>query len=432
MAWVNHILFFAISLAGVYFLFADKTYLLKDAFVKTQRFAVTNRQYLLLFIFSTAILACGNYMADRMMVTIVLLLLAIVTGKQKIGFSPAVLFYVLYLIWIIFSILFITPVKDYGFRVFLKYLYPFLIMLFASQLPVTVQYCFKALKVVIYVALFAVLWLLLITRIPFINHFFGSFVFWGPGIIDFLPIALAITLVFYSYLGEKKYLLYAALFVLPSLLTAIRTGILASAITIVVFAIIRYKTKSLPYVLLGSALLIGSVLYMPHVREKMFKKQMSTEEIVERRDELTADDIDSSGRFAMWEWSLEQFYKGKEWSGSGVGQLQAAFYTWDHPFGRLKVVHNDYIQILCDTGLIGLILYGLTMLSLIVHAFWVYFRSDNGLVKTIALVAGLTMAGMLSTLYTDNVVNYSMMTLSFPFALYGLFLALMKKKDSLV
>jgi O-antigen ligase len=157
----------------------------------------------------------------------------------------------------------------------------------------------------------------------------------------------------------------------------------------------------------------------------MFHKQLSTEEIIERGDELTTDDIDSSGRFAMWEWSLAHFYKGKEWKGSGLGVLQHAFYTWEHPFGGLRVVHNDYIQILCDTGLIGLILYGLTLLSFIVHSVIIYYRKNKvPIVRLAAIISGVSLAGMLSTLYTDNVVNYSLMTLSYPFALYGMMLGL--------
>jgi O-antigen ligase len=215
------------------------------------------------------------------------------------------------------------------------------------------------------------------------------------------------------------------LIIIPSVLGSIRTGVLASSITIVVFAIVRYKIKSLPYVILGIGVFVGTLLYVPDFRNKMFKKQLSSEEIIEQVNELTTDDIDSSGRFAMWEWSLDHFYKGKEWKGSGLGVLQNAFYTGNHPFGGLKVVHNDYVQILCDTGLIGLALYGLTLFSLIIHSFIIYYKKRKiPIVRLAAIISGVSLAGMISTLYTDNVVNYSLMTLSYPFALYGMTLGL--------
>jgi len=432
MNLINHILFFIISLAGFYILFEQKTYLVKDGFAKGKAFKITNRHYLLLFIFSMALLACGEHMANRMMVTLIMLVLALFLTNRRPSFSLTTIFYIFYLGWLLISILLITPERGYGFRVFLKYLYPFLIMLFATQLTVNAQFYFKVLKVILTIGLIAVFWQMILARIPVINSIIYSFIYWGPAIIDFYPVPLTISLLLYSETKKKKYLVYAALFVVPGILGAIRTGILASSITIMLFAIIRYRIKSLPYILIGGAVLIGSVLYIPQVRDKMFYKQMSTEDIIEKREELTTDDIDSSGRFAMWEWSLANFYHGKEWTGSGTGVLQAVFYSGQHPFGELKVVHNDYVQILCDNGLIGLILYASALLSLIIHSLFVYFISKHRIIKMAALIAGVSLAGMLSTLYTDNVVNYSMMTLSFPFALYGLFLGIKRFYSNVV
>ena len=432
MIWINHILFFIVSLAGFFILFNQRIYIVKDGFLKNKTFKITNLHYLLLFIFSMALLACGQHMANRMTVTMIILVLAIILARQRISFSATSVFYIFYLAWLILSILLITPEKGYGFRVFLKYLYPFLIMLFATQLAVNAQFYLKVLKAVIIIGLIAIFWQVILVRIPILNNIIGSFIFWGPAIIDFYPVPLTISLLLYSETKKKKYLIYAALFVIPSILGAIRTGILAYSITVILFAIIRYRIKSLPYVLIGTAIFIGSILYIPQVRDKMFREQMSAEEIITQREELTTDDIDSSGRFAMWEWSLERFYKEKEWAGSGVGVLQATFYSLRHPFGSIRIVHNDYVQILCDTGLIGLILYASTLLSLIIHSLFVYFTSKQKAVKMAAFVAGVSLAGMLSTLYTDNVVNYSMMTLSFPFALYGLFLSIKRFYSNVV
>jgi O-antigen ligase len=160
----------------------------------------------------------------------------------------------------------------------------------------------------------------------------------------------------------------------------------------------------------------------------MFLKQLSTEEIIENREELSTDDIDSSGRFTMWKWSLKNFYEGKELQGSGLGVLQAVFYSGSHPFGAIRIIHNDYIQILCDTGIIGLILYGLIMVALFFHSFHSFLKKNQvQVVRIAALISGVSLAGILSTLYTDNVVNYTLMTLSYPFGIYGMFLGLNKK-----
>ncbi|MDR0866399.1 MAG: O-antigen ligase family protein [Candidatus Symbiothrix sp.] len=429
MGIINYILFILLTVLGFYYLFVQRPYQLRNAGSKNQYFIADNHQYLLLFIFATAIISCGaNLMANRLMITIIWVALGIFLSKQSLRFSIVTFFYLLYLVWLIIAI-FYSPVKSYGFRVLLKYLYPFLIMLFASKITTSLPFYMKALQVILYMALYAAC--LFILRIPWLGSFIWSFTFYGPAIIDFFPVVIALSLVYYSYSNEKKYLFFVLLFIIPSVMGAIRTGILASSITIVVFAIVRYNLKSLPYVAVGVCLLIGTVLYVPAVRDKMFVKQMSTDEIIDRGEDISKEDIDSSGRFAMWDWSLKNFYKGKEWKGSGLGVLQNAFYNEKHPFGKLKVVHNDYIQILCDTGLIGLILYALTFLSLVIHSFVIYFNNRSvPIVKFAALISGVSLAGMISTLYTDNVVNYSLMTLSFPFALYGMMLSLRKKDSS--
>ncbi|GHS97415.1 hypothetical protein FACS189421_04180 [Bacteroidia bacterium] len=424
MEIVNYILFFILTVIGIYYLFVQKQIGIKSAIHKDKYFLADNYQYLFLFILATAILAGGNIMANRLLITIILSFLAIVLTKQNLTISITGVFYIVYLLWLVIAILY-SPVKLYGFRVFLKYLYPFLIMLFASKIANSTEFYRKVLHIIIYVALYGVVSFFILEKIPVVGNLFRIINFWNPAVLDFLPVVITICFVFYSYSKQRKYLILIVLFVIPSIVFMNRTGLLAASITIVVFAIVRYKVKSLPYALLGVALLVGTVLYVPSVREKMFKKQLSSEEIIERGEELTTDDIDSSGRFAMWKWSLGHFYKGKEWKGSGLGVLQHAFYTWDHPFGKLRVVHNDYIQILCDTGLIGLILYGLTMFSLIIHSLIIYYTKRKvPIVRLAAIISGVSLAGMLSTLYTDNVVNYSLMTLGYPFALYGMTLGL--------
>jgi O-antigen ligase len=427
MGIINYILFFILTIIGLYYLFNQKQIRLKSVIHKDKYFLVDNYQYLFLFILTTTILASGNTMANRLLVTIIFSLLAIVLTKQNLLLSITGLFYIIYLLWLVIAI-FYSPVKIYGFRVFLKYLYPFLIMLFASKITNSPEFYRKVLQIILYVGFYGVCFFLFIRRLPFVGNLFGDITFWGPAILDFFPVTITICLVFYSYSKQRKYLIFTALIIIPSIFTSNRTGLLAASITIVVFAIVRYKIKSLPYVILGLGVFIGTLLYVSDFRDKMFKKQLSSEEIIERGEELTIDDIDSSGRFAMWEWSFAHFYKGKKWKGSGLGVLQHAFYTWDHPFGGLRVVHNDYVQILCDTGLIGLVLYALTVFSLIIHSFIIYYTKRKvPLVRIAAIISGVSLAGMLSTLYTDNVVNYSLMTLGFPFALYGMMIGLNQK-----
>ena len=71
-------------------------------------------------------------------------------------------------------------------------------------------------------------------------------------------------------------------------------------------------------------------------------------------------------------------------------------------------------------------LYLLAVLAVIIHSFVVYQKSSDIAIKMCAIVAGSSLAGVALTMYTDNVVNYSMATLSYPFGFYGMMLGLIK------
>ena len=225
---------------------------------------------------------------------------------------------------------------------------------------------------------------------------------------------------------KRKDLYLALLFMLPSVLWVFRTSIMGTAMAIMVFMFFKYKLKSLPFISGVLVLFIVAIFTIPSVKGKMFRGEDKT--LTEFQEgKISMDDIDSNGRFAMWEWSFDTYYEGREAIGSGTGNLQRAFYALEHGIGSIKIVHNDYVQILCDNGLIGLVLFAATYLCLIIHSFIVFQkRRYPWYIKVCAITAGASAAGILLTMYTDNVINYSMATISYPCAFYGIMLGLEK------
>ncbi len=203
---------------------------------------------------------------------------------------------------------------------------------------------------------------------------------------------------------------------------------MGTTIALMIFALFKYKLKALPAIFGVFILFIIIVFSFEPVKNKMFidSNGKSVEQLQNRQ--ITADDINSNGRFAMWEWALKKFYDGKELTGSGTGNLQETFYALRHPFGTIKICHNDYVQILCDNGLIGLVLFGGSMLLIIFHCFFVFQHKDYGpAIKIAAISAGSSLGGMLLSMYTDNAINYTMATFSFPLGCYGMMLGLIQK-----
>ena len=422
---VQLLLFIIITALSVRYIFTPVT-LIPHPFVEKAKFQATGTQCFLLFLLASSILSLGNFMAMRLFVSILLVLIAIFYDKNRPAFSITTLTYALFLLWLLCAIYY-SPVREYGFRVFLKYSYPFLLLILAAKLSSNPVYAHKALKVIFMVGVVGALYLFVVLRIPLLSRLLSPYMWWFPAILDFMGVPLAISLAYYTMLKKKKYLWSCLLFVLPCLVNVNRTGLLVVSISIAIFALIRYNLRSIPYLLLAGGILIGSILYIPSIREKMFVKEYSAEYIIENRDILTAEDINSSGRFAMWEWSLKNYYEGNELFGSGLGVLQERFYSLDHPFGELQVVHNDYVQLLCDTGLVGLILYVSIFVFMIVHSISIFYSKNNQpVVKLLAIISATSIAGMTAALYTDNAVNYSLMTLGYPFAIYGMMVGLRK------
>lgn len=112
-----------------------------------------------------------------------------------------------------------------------------------------------------------------------------------------------------------------------------------------------------------------------------------------------------------------------EITGSGTGSVQQYMYN-NFIFGGLKVPHSDFVQMRCDNGLIGLILYATITLLVFYDCFRTHHTTNHTGVKICSIVAGASMMGVFVTLYSDNVVNYSMATLSMPFGFYGMMLGL--------
>ncbi len=422
---VVYLIFAVMILMGFRYVVLPKS-TIRNPFDRKQSVTVTGIQHFVLFTFSTGIIMLTGLSAERLMVWLVLVIISLLIDKHEFvgGRNITVWFYILFLLWLLVSLA-ITPEKIYGFRVFLKYLFPLLFMLLAAKLTIVPIFYFRALKNIFQMAIVAALYLLILSRFLPLFWFLSDIVWNIAAIQDFMLIGVAIALMYHMLHNKKKYLLYVLAFFSCSIAWTNRTGLLASSITLALYFLIRYKIKALPYIILFAGLFLGIVLYVDGFREKMFKKEMSSEEVVGQRESLSTEDINSSGRFAMWEWSMALYFHEHEWTGSGLGVLQAKFYSLDHPFAPLQVVHNDYVQILCDTGLIGLILYAGILLSLVIHAFSTFWNAKKPMiVRGAGMLAGLTMGGMISTLYTDNVVNYSLLTLTYPFGLYGMFLGL--------
>lgn len=379
--------------------------------------------------FSTGLLAFSapaglDLMALRLFALEGLCLLCLLSIKNRPIWSLPALLYLVFLLWLTVGLLY-TPAATYGIRVILKYLYPLLILLTASAVIRNPEVFLKSSRGARLVALVSII----ISFIPYLGGLVFPGVFWyGTGrAINYISMCMFSLAIFCCGGHNKKDFWYAVLFAAPCLLWVLRTSIMGTIVALMCFAFFKHKLKSLPVIAGIIALGISSIFLIPAVKEKMFNNQdVSFADFSEGK--LSKDSVNSNARFAMWEYFENKFYRGTEIIGSGTGTCQQHFYN-NYLFGGLKVMHSDIVQMKCDNGLIGLFLYYASIILIIFHSFRVFSsKKQTPWIRICALTAGSSMAGVAVTMYSDNVVNYSMCTLSYPFGFYGMMLGLLKAK----
>lgn len=428
MVILNLLSFFIITYYGYKFLFNGGE--LRSPLNRDERMLLDGPEMFWCLTFSTGLLAfSGNVgldiMAVRLLVLEVFCIMGVCMAPNKPVWTWPLAMYVVYLIWIIAGCLY-SPSFVYGFRVFLKYLYPLLLCLFASAAVCNIEVALKASLLARTVALVSLVFVMFLPLELMILP--GVFWYATARCIHYISIMILSLGLYYYTDQKKKNLFYFILFWVPCFFWVFRTSIMGSLVAVMAFYFIRYHIRSLPIIFGIIALGIASVFTIPSLRDKMFHgKNISLEDF--RQGKVSNDDINTNARAAMWESMENRFYKDHEIAGSGTGAVQNYMYN-NFVFGGLRVVHSDFVQMRCDNGLVGFSLYAVAMLLIFLHAVITYWSSRDNAVKLMAVVAGASLLGVFVTLYSDNVVNYSMATLSMPFGFYGMMLGIKRNRTT--
>ena len=428
MILLNYLYFVIITLWGLaYLLRNNEPQMLTHPFNKRKKVPLDGTSSFWVLTFSTGLLALSapggsiDLMAIRLLILEVFCIIGLIVSKRTCIWGFTATIYLLYLLWLVIG-LWYTPDRAFGIRVILKYIYPFLIMLFASAATWNQYILWKASLNARKMAIIS----LVVFFVPGIFFLFpGVFWYGTAAAIHYIAICIFSLALFHHTKDKRKNLIWAIIFAIPCIIWVFRTSIMGTIAAIMMFYFFKYKMKSLPIVAGIFILGVAAVFTIPSLKNKMFKgggENINMESFY--AGQISTDDIQPNYRGFMWEWALKHHYKENEIIGTGTGDLQRDLYT-SNVFGEQGIVHNDYIQILCDNGLIGLILYLLASLGIVFHSFIIYNKRGAPMaLKICAITSGATMFGMLFTLYSDNVVNYSMATLSYPWGFYGMALGL--------
>jgi O-antigen ligase len=421
---LNVLVFFLLTGYAFKLMFSAPSYVKLS---KTEKVLLSGREKFLLLTMATGIIQVGvdlgvNLSAFRLMIWIGMILLSFVLYAKSPKLSGVFIPYILFLVWLAISLAWTVDI-GYGIRAYLKYLYPFLIMLFAATFVRSPQFIYVAMRWMILTSFIASIFLGgIMTDVIHTWWFYGEGIFWPLSTLsDYFGIMSGVSFVMWWRTKEKKYLWLIVWFMLSAIAGSIRTGILAILLVMIVASYLRYRLLSLPYIAAIVLFALLSVVFIPQVHNKMFRETAKVNSISDLSS-VSTDNIDSNARFAMWAWAIDKFYTGHEWTGSGLGSSQQYMYEY-YVFGGLHALHNDYVQILVDTGRPGVILYLLFPIGIFIYSSQVIRRKNLDHLKTTALLTILSYIAVLSTMYTDNVVNYAFAAHSYPFIFIGIALA---------
>lgn len=427
MVALNYLYFIVLHMMLLSFL-KKRQQMMRPAFAQQGKEVFSGREGFAIVLVSTGVIALQapaglDLMALRLLVLELLCVGALCSGNTTSVKNAFVCFYTLYLFWLLIGVTY-SPVPAYGIRVFLKYLYILPLCMMCSAVVRRDEVAYKVCELSRKLSFLAFLW----WTVPFVMFVFPGLFWYSTALaINYITMAV-LSLCLYWHLGRRKQNLYWAIFFcIPCIIWVFRTSIMGTTLAMMTLFFFRYKLKALPVALGILIAFICAVFFIPSIKEKMFIDASSASVEQLQSGLISFEHVNSNGRFAMWEWSLERYFSPSPFMGSGSGNLQDVFYALKHPFAPIRICHNDYVQILCDNGLIGIILFAASCLSLIVHSFVVYQgKHHRTAIRICAATAGAGMAGTMLTLYTDNVINYSMCTIGYPVAFYGMMLGLLK------
>lgn len=427
MIYLNLLYFLIITYYGYRFLYsAEQT--VKSPYDKNDLLVLSGPEMFWVLTFSTGLFAFSlnvglDLMALRLLVLELFCLLGMRRGSNPIIWSPALRLYAVYMLWLFIGC-FYGPSWNYGIRVMLKYVYPFLLCLFATTVTNSFTLAYKSALTARWVAVISIV----LSFVPFAHMLIPGVFWYGTAkAIHYISIMTFSMAMFFFTDEKRKNAVYAGLFLLPCFLWVFRTSIMGSGVAIMAFSLIRWRLRSLPVI---AAVLVGGVIAVftiPSLKKKMFFDENVTIEQFQN-GQIKEETLNTNGRSMMKEAMLERFYIGHEIAGSGTGAEQHHMYNNNHLYGGIKIAHNDFLQIKCDNGLIGLWLYCGIAILIFLHCFKIYWSTDDDGVRLLAITAGASMLGVFATLYSDNTVNYSMATLSMPFGFYGMTLGLYKQR----
>ena len=404
---------------------------------KGEHYLLSPNMYFVIFTVCTAPIFLGSLALLKYGLWFATMLVLLFAGKVRMKFEFMTVMYSIFFLWLCCTMTYTTVPRD-GAMMLIKFLLPMLFLWLGYSALNNEKDLIIFLKVVNVVACVYCM-------------FIGGqgcklmpWLYYGPiggqfskyaGFADFLTTVFIVPILLYWLTKEKKYIFCALWMVLSTVLESVRTGMGGMMLVFCIALLLKNKAKAIPGLAFAGAMFLSVVLFVPSVNEKFFGDDagtVSASDIVQG-DAMSMDNIEMSGREYMWERVLDNCYYGNETFGGGLGTSGRFVKNYGAETQGNLMMHNDYLQILCDAGIVGIVLIILFYLSVIMKVTSnVALRRSSSLVKLTGIMALPSLVGIAFCMYFDNVVSNSMQSMVMPYIYIGFFLKAleMEKRSS--
>lgn len=387
-------------------------------------YQINKTMYYLIFVVCTAPFFLGELSLMKYLVYFLALIVLIGKGKIRTKADGIVKAYFLFFLWMLLSLMW-SDYKYSGMTMVLKLSIPiFSLWLGYSAIQNEKDFFFFA----NYSVKWAVVYSFFVGGLsavltPWLYFNLGNTFITYAGLADYYTslFPLCFALAWITHQKNKNYF-KAFLLLLSTLLEVVRTGLGGMILGSTVFSIYKYKAKAIPVVIGIVVMAFGILLYVPSVNQKFFKGGEGA--TATQMSRMTADDIQTNGRAELWLHFMDRFYEPSPITGSGLGTSSG--YLKDKVNGYtesgIQLLHSDYVQILCDSGMIGLGLFVLFVIVVMVKTIRASWNGRSMYTRISAMVAASSLIGVAFSMGFDNVLSHSMTSLINPFIFIGFFL----------
>lgn len=341
--------------------------------------------------------------------------------------------FLIFYAWIAFTMSYSKGLYE-GSMMLIKYSIPFFFYISAyKSLKSRDEYISWIMRVNFFIVIY-----IFINGIPalsFVGSWFGGQFFGGASTYQ-MATFIAIPISLYFMTGQKKFLLHAFCYFLPSVTRIRRAAFAAIFMTTSIMMFWRNKLRALLTISVALFFIIIAIFSIKPLQERFFGgdkgKWRATSVTMETIEEDgLSKHLNTSGRDAMWSVVLKRFFYDSPIAGVGLGTLKAYITSSDSEGGRaFLLLHNDYLQLMTETGIVGLTLWIIFILFVFYEIFDTLRHSDDSLLIYSALIALCSLTAILFIMYFANILSTPMRFMQ-PFIMFGFFMRLKYMKTKM-